>query len=96
MTEVYGCTNYCVKAGELPGADGDQVRVLAAVLIHGESVAEEVGTSSRYAKVRASERALEVIEGMLPTDFRLRFRCDCRSTDEGQKLEKSGDIGTAI
>ncbi|CAI7627375.1 unnamed protein product [Penicillium pancosmium] len=95
MTEIYGCTNYCVKAGELPGADGDKLRILAAVMIHGESIAEDIGTSTRYAKVRASEKALEVIGGMLPTDFRLRFRCDCRPSSDDQGV-KTGDIGTAI
>ncbi|KAJ5973392.1 hypothetical protein N7481_010602 [Penicillium waksmanii] len=95
MTEIYGCTNYCVKAGELPGGDGDKPRILAAVMIHGESIAEDIGTSTRYAKVRASEKALEVIGGMLPTDFRLRFRCDCRPSSDDQGV-KTGDIGTAI
>lgn len=95
MTEIYGCTNYCVKAGELPSADGDKPRILAAVMIHGESIAEDIGTSTRYAKVRASEKALELIGGMLPTDFRLRFRCDCRPSSDDQGV-KTGDIGTAI
>jgi endoribonuclease Dicer len=95
MAEIYGCINYCVKAGELPGGDGDRPRIFAAVMIHGESVAEEIGTSTRYAKVRASEKALEVIGGMLPTDFRLRFHCDCRPPSDELGV-KTGDIGTAI
>lgn len=92
MTSVYGCTNYCLKAGELPLADGEKPSVLAAVMVHGQSIAKAVASSSRYAKIRASERALDVIGNLLLTDFRLKFGCDCRAGDvEDSKME----FGTA-
>lgn len=94
MTSVYGCTNYCVKSGEIPAIDGDKPAVFAAVLVHSQSIAEAVASSSRYAKIRASERALEAIGGMLVTEFRLKYHCDCAALE----LEnvKELDIGTAV
>ncbi|KAJ5152375.1 hypothetical protein N7492_010670 [Penicillium capsulatum] len=92
MTSVYYCTNYCLKAGELPVADGEKPSVLAAVMIHGKPVAKAVASSGRYAKIKASERALEALDSLLPTDFRLKFGCDCQPSDaEDSKM----DIGTA-
>ena len=61
--------------------DGEQPTIFAAVMVHGISVAEAVSTSSRCAKIRASERALEVMEGMLRDDFRLKFGCTCNASD---------------
>lgn len=55
--------------------------MLAAVMVHGQPIGEAYGTSSRYAKVRASENAIEALKMLLPIDFRLKFACDCHSTD---------------
>ena len=74
--------------------DNEQPTVLAAVIIHGICVADSTGTSSRYAKVRASERALDAISGMLWGDFRLKYGCDCRASDVENM--KGTDTGTAI
>ncbi|KAJ5527211.1 dicer-like protein 1 [Penicillium frequentans] len=94
LTNVYGCINYCLKSGELPVVDNEQPIILAAVMIHGICVADSTGTSSRYAKVRASERALDAISGMLRDDFRNKYGCDCRASDIGYL--KGADTGTAI
>lgn len=94
MTNVYGCTNYCLKTGEIPEIDGDKPKILAAVMVHGESIADAVGTSGRYVKARASERALVAIQGMLISDFRLKYHCDCGPV-EAKDLEEM-DIGTAV
>jgi endoribonuclease Dicer len=94
LTNVYGCTNYCLKSGEIPEIDGVKPEILAAVIVHGQSVADAVGTSGRYAKVRASERALAAIQGMLVSDFRLKYHCDCGPVDGNVLAEM--DIGTAV
>lgn len=78
--------------------------MLAAVMVHGQCIGEAVGTSSRYVKVRASEKAIEAIKMLLPTDFRIKFACDCKSTDiEAEKEAKTKqesllvlDVGTAV
>ncbi|KAJ5101747.1 hypothetical protein NUU61_003969 [Penicillium alfredii] len=90
LTNLYGCTNFCVKSGEIPTADGEPVSVLAAVMVHGESIAQAVASSSRYAKVKASEKALWVIDGLLRLEFRAKYHCDCKETEEDL------EIGTAV
>ncbi|RAK79873.1 putative RNA helicase/RNAse III [Aspergillus fijiensis CBS 313.89] len=88
----YGCLNYCLKAGELPGADGTQASVLAAVFVHDVVIAEGMSSSSRYAKVKASERALAALGGMTRLEFRKKYNCDCRVVCDAADQE----IGTAI
>ncbi|KAJ5107010.1 hypothetical protein N7456_003685 [Penicillium angulare] len=94
LTNVYGCTNYCLKSGEIPSEDGEPSLIFAAVMIHGIPVGEDTGASSRYAKVRASHKALDAISGMLQQDFRRKFGCNCRQLNA--KEENKGDLGTAI
>ncbi|PLB47276.1 ATP-dependent helicase dcl1 [Aspergillus steynii IBT 23096] len=93
LTNEFGCINYCLKAGEIPAGDGGPVSVLAAVIIHNTVIAEGTASSGRYAKVKASEKALSVLENTGVHEFRAKYRCDCRATDSsGQSV----DIGTAI
>lgn len=93
LTGIYGCSDYCLKSGEMPATDGEEPRILAAVMIHGIPVSEAVGISGRYAKVRASEGALDALSGMLPEEFRNKFGCGCKPSDMDQ-VQRS-DMGTA-
>ncbi|RMJ25983.1 hypothetical protein PHISP_03161 [Aspergillus sp. HF37] len=77
LTHEYGCMNYCLKAGEVPDANGVTGEILAAVIAHNEAIAQGTSLSSRSAKVKASERALGVLDGVLPWEFRERFGCNC-------------------
>lgn len=92
LANEYGCTDYCLKAGEIPAVDGEPPRVLAAVLIHDTVIAEGVASSGRYAKIKASEKALDELESIGLTEFRERFICNCREADESQVV----NLGTAI
>ncbi|KAJ5713331.1 dicer-like protein 1 [Penicillium malachiteum] len=94
LTGIYSCTNYCLKSGEIPAVGNEQPTILAAVMIHGISVAEATGISSRYAKVRASEMALKEISGMLRDEFRVKFGCDCEDSDQVKGV--AVDQGTAV
>jgi endoribonuclease Dicer len=78
LTIDFGCSNYCVKAGEVPFVDDAAKRIAAAVIIHDEVVAEGMATSTRYAKIKASEEALVILEGLPTFKFREKYRCDCR------------------
>ncbi|EER25001.1 Type III restriction enzyme, res subunit family protein [Coccidioides posadasii C735 delta SOWgp] len=75
----FGCSNYCLKAGEVPYVDGPGTRVLAAVIVHDEVVTEGVASSSRYAKLKASEAALSKLEGLPPFRFREIYGCNCQA-----------------
>ncbi|KAG2025570.1 hypothetical protein GB937_002826 [Aspergillus fischeri] len=93
LTNEYGCTNYCLKAGELPTIDGAPAGVLAAVIVHGNVISEARSSSSRYAKVKASEKALAVLDGLLPFEFCQKYHCGCKET---QNSSSAVEIGTAI
>lgn len=94
LVNVYGCTDCKVLAGDIPEADSDKSMILAAAMVHGHSLGEAVGTSGRYAKVRACERALEAIDGMSVAAFRSKYHCNC--APGASKEVKEADIGTAI
>jgi endoribonuclease Dicer len=82
-----------LKSGEIPGDDGEPPTILAIVMVHGEAIAKAVATSSRYAKIKASARALETLENMTRIDFRAKYHCDCRGVEE---IGRTTDIGTAV
>ncbi|KAI2845856.1 hypothetical protein CBS147343_1300 [Aspergillus niger] len=92
LTNEFGCVNYCLKAGEMPSIDGAPAGVLAAVIVHDVVIAEGTATSGRYAKVKASEKALAVLDEISSAEFQRKFRCDCRESGDPARL----DIGTAI
>ncbi|KAF3385044.1 Dicer-like protein 1 [Penicillium rolfsii] len=81
LANDYKCKNACLKAGKIPESNSDEPMMLAAVMVHGQPIGEAIGTSSRYAKTRACENAIEALEMLLPTDFRLKFACDCQLTE---------------
>jgi endoribonuclease Dicer len=77
-----------LKVGQIPDSDSDQPEMLAAVMVHGHCIGDAIGTSSRYAKVRASEKAIEAIKMLLPVDFRLKYGCDCQLSDTNTEETK--------
>ncbi|GAA83316.1 hypothetical protein AKAW_01431 [Aspergillus luchuensis IFO 4308] len=92
LTNEFGCMNYCLKAGEMPSIDGAPAGVLAAVIVHDVVIAEGTASSGRYAKVKASERALAVLDELSSAAFQRKYRCDCRESGDLARP----DIGTAI
>lgn len=86
-------------ANELPSCDGSPIRVIAAVMIHNEIIAEGTASSGKYAKVKASSNALELLKGLAPFEFRMQYRCNCTKAAEqdeglGKKMEEV--VGSAI
>lgn len=95
LTLTFACTNYRVMANPLPALDGSPVRVLAGVLIHDDIVAEGTASSGRYAKLKASSNALELLRGLAPFEFRARFGCDCSVRQEKGEVGLE-EVGSAI
>lgn len=92
---VYGCIDCKVLSGDIPSADDDgKPMILAAAMVHGQPLGEAIGTSGRYAKIRACHKALEAIDGMSVADFRVKYHCNCQASES--KDLKDMDIGTAI
>ena len=98
MDLTFHCNHYRILADELvPGEAADQGTqpiIVAVVMVHLKVVADSEGTSSRYAKVRASQRALAKLEQLSPKEFKERFGCDCRTKAYGEASED--EAGTAI
>ena len=73
-----GCANFRVMSDSISALlPGGKERIVAVVMIHGSVISDATGASSRYAKIRAAQRANEILEGMSKTEFRRKFRCEC-------------------
>lgn len=79
----FGCTEWRLGALETDTCIPGKGKAIAAmVLIHNKVVFHSLGQSGRYARVRASQAALEVLDGLPPYEFRSKYGCDC--VDEGE------------
>lgn len=95
-------------ANELPSLHpvlaGAGSTVLAAVMIHDAVVADATASSGKNAKVKASEKAVRLLDGLLPFEFRAKFGCDCDSTNLAANADVNGrglggpdvNVGSAI
>lgn len=80
-------------ASEVPNiVPGAPPTAVAAVLIHGEIVAEGQASSGKNAKVKASSNALKVMQQLAPFEYRHAYKCDC----EGQHKEWVGKDGDGV
>lgn len=78
--------------------------VVAVVMIHDEIIADASASSGKNAKVKASEKAIRLLDGLLPFEFRRRFCCDCEAIVEDSggggarevKVEVGVEVGSAI
>ncbi|KAF2671699.1 hypothetical protein BT63DRAFT_177682 [Microthyrium microscopicum] len=97
-----GCRDFKLMAQELPQLNPLAVsKIVSGVMIHDKVAGSAVRESSGYAKVAASKKALELLEGMFRPEFRAMFGCDCveevvdsdgSTQGDAQKI----DIGTAV
>jgi endoribonuclease Dicer len=91
LTREYGCCNFQMKSSE-PQEGMLDSNVLAGILIHGNCIASSSGQSRRYAMVRASQQAIELLDGMLRAEFRKRFGCDCEKGAEMEQAEAAAGL----
>ncbi|MCJ1316242.1 Dicer-like protein 1 [Xylographa vitiligo] len=100
LTLNFGCTNYRLMSDELPTIiEGAPIRVIAVVMVHGEIITEGVAASSKYAKLKASSTALEMLTGLAPFEYRIQYRCDCsdkKAEDGGEVSPVQEMMGSAI
>lgn len=80
----FGCVEWRMAALETETCiPGKAKAVVAMVMIHNKVVFHSLGQSGRYARVRASQNALEVLDGMPPFEFKAKFGCDCMVAEQG-------------
>ena len=88
LRTTYGCQDYRLMAKELPSADGvdsERKDIVAVVMVHDHIVSYTKGKSGRYARPRVATKAIEVIEGLVPYEFRSNFLCDCHVKGGGEQ-----------
>jgi endoribonuclease Dicer len=95
LTKEYKCQNYRVMVTNdnrpepaLALTNRSAPRVIAGVMIHNKVMTDATGTSGRYARVRASKNALQIIRGMSREAFRMKFECRCCE----DYAAKAGDV----
>ncbi|KAH7398246.1 endoribonuclease dcr-1 [Pyrenochaeta sp. MPI-SDFR-AT-0127] len=87
----FGCSNWRMGALETETIIPGKGKAIAAmVVIHNKVHFYSLGQSGRYARVRASQAALEKLEGLPPYEFRKRFGCDC--VDEGDSDREMNEL----
>ena len=86
LSITFGCADWRLATLETETCVPGKAKAVAAmILIHNKVVFHSLGQSGRYARVRASQQALEVLDGLPPYEFRSRFGCDC--VDEGEGMQ---------
>jgi len=54
-------------------------------MIHEQIIAEGTASSSKYAKLKASQHALDLLTGLAPFEYRMQYRCDCSQIKPGDE-----------
>lgn len=81
----FGCSDWRMGALETETIIPGKGKAIAAmVVIHNKVHFYSLGQSGRYARVRASQAALEKLDGLPPYEFREKYRCDCVDVGKGE------------
>jgi endoribonuclease Dicer len=91
-----GCMDWSVVTREIPTIDGSKPAVMAVVMIHSQVVADFKAESSRYAKVGAAKKALEILDGLPLPEFRQEYGCDCQAEVDEAEANGKHIHGTAV
>ena len=101
LTLSFGCTEYRLMVHEIESViPGGPPTSVAALMVHDQMVADGEASSSKQAKVRASQAALKLMQEMSREEYRVAYRCGCEEKEEKRWVGKEGNgfgmVGTAI
>ncbi|KAK2627795.1 hypothetical protein QTJ16_002441 [Diplocarpon rosae] len=85
-----GCMDWSTPTEVNKHVDGSKPTVVAVVIVHGQVVAHAEAESSRYSKVNAAKKAMDLLSGLPLTDFREKYGCACKPDDvEAEEAEEA-------
>jgi endoribonuclease Dicer len=87
-----GCMDFDVVTREVPTVDGSKPYIVAVVIVHSKVIADARGESSRYTKIRAAEKAIDILKGLPLPEFREKYGCDCRPEEVEADADLDGDV----
>lgn len=100
LTLTFSCHDYRLMANEIEAViPGGPPTSVAALLVHGEVVADGEASSTKNAKVKASANALKIMQGLTRDAYRAKYKCQCTGEEKawvGRDGDGVGMVGTAI
>ena len=104
LTNIMHCHDFALRSRDIPATDAVPAKALALVMVHGQALGDSMGSSSRYAKIRACNAAIKRLENMRSVDFKRKYGCDCKAEKVAGGDGASGSvvmpmeelIGTAV
>ncbi|KAI0204785.1 hypothetical protein F4808DRAFT_474130 [Astrocystis sublimbata] len=80
LATEFHCTKWRIMCSETDDEERGfaATKVVAAVMIHGVVRESAYSDSSRYAKMRASQKLLKEMKEMSMEEFKTSYRCDCK------------------
>lgn len=74
LSTSMGCEDFRLMSHDLPSEDTTDRSAVAILIIHETVVAHGQSSGSKYAKIKAASRGLELLEGLNPFQFREKYR----------------------
>jgi endoribonuclease Dicer len=84
MGKTFQCNEWRLATYPIPKCmPGAEKTLVSMVMIHWKIVADSgTRTSSRYARIEAAKRTLDLLEGLATVQYRMEFGCDCVADDK--------------
>jgi len=88
LSETFGCHDFRLMADELPADNVNPAMALAGLIVHDEMLASGQAQSARYAKIKASVTAWDILKGLTPAEFKMKYGCECRAIAVPKKMDE--------
>lgn len=77
LMHEFKCRDFDVRDRDITPDSAIEHRTVAVVMIHQRVIAEDRGTSARYARSRVSKKAVSLMESMTREEYRRTYGCRC-------------------
>lgn len=69
-----GCNGWRLLAQETPSEDATERSAVGGLMIHDDVLTHAQSSGGKYAKIKAAQKALVILDGVTPSEFRQRFK----------------------